>query len=150
MPRGIGKQGAEKRKCQHCLLFLLIGGFVVMFFYISHEIVSSLRPENLSYFSLSSQCLAHCPAHGWWPMNTWWMSFNKYGPPVGPWRQVGVQPPREGVRGEFEEAQTVRLCVVSLEPVTCSIANLHPTPSLVHVKNRRTQSTDSAFNILDQ
>lgn len=113
------------------LTYQLICCFV---FYISHQNVSSLRPENLSYFLLSPQCLAYCPAHGGWPMNTWWMLLNKYGPPLGPWRQVAVQPQRKGVCREFEESHTVRLCVVSLEPVTCSIANLHPTPSLVHIK----------------
>lgn len=148
--KGNWKAGGEKRRCQYCLLFLLISWFVVLFFYISHQNVSSLRPENLSYLLLSPQCLAYCPEHGGWPMDTWWMLLNKYGPPLGAWRQVAVQPQRKGVCREFEESHTVRLCVVSLEPVTCSIANLHPTPSLVHIKNRRTQSTDSAFNILDQ
>lgn len=150
MPKGIGRQGERRGGANTaCYSYLLID-LLFCFFTFPTRMSVLWGQTTCILFTISSMRSACCPAHSEWSVTIWWMLLNKYGPRVGPRRQVAVQPQRKWVFREFEEAHTVRLCVVSLEPVTCSMANLHPTRSLVHIMNRRTPSTDSAFNTLDQ
>lgn len=130
MPRGIGEEGKRREgmnsSCCNCFVHLLVN-LLFCLFPISYQNVSSLRARKfLSYFLPFPQYLAYCVAHGRGSINIYWIN-------------MGLMLSLEGklpssLRGRKSAGSSKRpysraLCSV-LEPVTCSVANVHPTQVL--------------------